>query len=170
MPTWPGTPHTFVHAETPDETLLNTNIRDVANFFKNLFDNSANLTFPAPSTLTLTNNATGAITPTQNRHKVDTNGAAATGILQTITIAGNISDGCLLLLRAANSGHAVTVQTGTGNMVLRGGDCVLDVPERFLVLLLDGTTWYEVARSDGSGFAPNVPTLCGGTRFGCFGG
>jgi hypothetical protein len=123
---------------------LNTHIRDNELVLKTTIDDSGNLSWPAATTLTL---ASDTCTPTQNVHAIDTQSAAATDDCSTLTIAGNVRAGHVLVLQAANAAHVVTVKDGVGNLTLRGGDCVLDTADRVLVLLLVGTTWYEVARS-----------------------
>lgn len=143
MPSWIA-PITWTFKQIPTFTNLNTEIRDKLLFFKTLFDDSANLAPPARTTLTL---ATDACTPTQNAHAVDTEAAAATDNLSTLTIAGNIRAGHVLILSAANVAHVVTVKDGVGNISLLGGDCVLGTTKAFLLLQLVGTTWFEITRS-----------------------
>jgi hypothetical protein len=112
---------------------------------KTCVDDAGNVSLPAPTTLTL---ATDACTPVLNAHKVDTEAAAATDNLSTLTVTGSIRNGHLLLLMAANAGRLVTVKSGIGNVTLRGGDCVLD-NGRILLLMLVSGVWFEVARAGG---------------------
>jgi hypothetical protein len=104
--------------------------------------------FDAVSTLTV---ASGAVVATRSNHALDTEGAAATDDLDTITATG-LTDGFVLVLRPANVAHVVTVKDGTGNLLLNG-DCALTATDRTLTLIFDGTNWRELARS-----AANSPT------------
>lgn len=96
----------------------------------------------APTTLTLSGNA---VVPTRNVHALDTAGGAAN--LNTIT-ATNFTTGAVLFFYGNNPGaNPVTVKTGAGNITLAGGDYALNATNRFIALILQGTTWFEVARS-----------------------
>lgn len=95
------------------------------------------------TTLTL---ATDIITVTQSYHAVDTESAAATDNLATITAGTGVAAGFIVVLRAANVARVVTVQDGTGNLLL-SGTCVLGSTDATLTLIYDGTNWREVARS-----------------------
>jgi len=132
--------------ELATAALQNTLLDDVA-VVKTSVDNGGNLSPTAATTLTLSANANGSVTPTQNVHVIDTNAAASAGDLATLAIAGNIRSGHLLLLSAANVAHVVTVKNGTGNISIDGGDFVLDATTRFILLQLVGTTWFKVASS-----------------------
>lgn len=88
--------------------------------------------------------ATDAITITTSRHKVDTQAAAATDDMSTIN-GGN--DGQILILQAANAARTVVAKDGVGNLRLNG-DFSMDNSEDVLVLVKNGSTWYEVSRSD----------------------
>lgn len=134
---------TYVAGEILTAAILNTDHRDNVAVIKTNLDNSGNLS-PTTSALTL---ASDACTPTLNRHTVDTQAAAATDDLSTLTIGGNIRDGHLLLLAAANTAHVVTVKNGVGNIALARGDFKLSTSARWLLLVLQSTTWREVARS-----------------------
>lgn len=129
---------------------MNEQVRDNENILKASIDDSGNISFPAATTLTLSSDA---CTVTQNVHKIDTQAAAATDNLATLTIAGNIRAGHFLILYAANTAHVVTVKNGTGNLSLKGGDFPMTSSKHFIILLLVGTTWFELARS-GGGTAP----------------
>lgn len=92
---------------------------------------------------------TGAITATQNFHTVDTEAAAATDDLDTVTASATQSEGSVLVLMCANTAHAVTVKDGTGNILLDRGDCLLNTTKHILILIRKGSNWVEVARSGG---------------------
>lgn len=141
-------------------SIWNTDLVADLLFLKTCFDSGANLSLPAATTLTL---ASDACTPTQNMHLIDTEGAAATDILSTLTIAGNIRAGHILLLQAANVAHVVTVKE-TGNIQVLGGALALDSLKKFLLLILVGTTWYGLPFG-GSVFLPSDPILASGMRF-----
>lgn len=95
----------------------------------------------ASSTLTI---ASGAITVTKAHHTVETETGAGSDDLDTISGG---ADGDFLILRAVNGAHTVTLKDGTGNLKLEG-DCALDNAEDCIELISDGTSWYEVARSN----------------------
>lgn len=101
------------------------------------------LQFDAVTTLTI---AAGVVTSTRSHHAVDTEAAAATDDLDTITATG-LTDGFVLVLRPADVTHVVTLKDGVGNLLLRG-DCVLNATDRTITLLYDGTDWRELARSE----------------------
>lgn len=129
-------------------------------FLKQIVDDSGNLSFQAPTQLSVSSNIAGSISPTRNVHTVDTNGGAAAGDLTTIAIAGSTRAGHLLLLSAANPARVVTVRHGLDNIQLADGqDYALDTATRNLVLLLRGTTWFEVARTGSSPFLPANPII-----------
>ena len=89
--------------------------------------------------------ASGAITPTSSYVLLDTEGAAATDDLATIT-AG--TTGQLLFLQTASSSRDVTVKHGTGNIYLSGGaDFTLDNLRCSLLLIAVGSEWREVSHS-----------------------
>lgn len=156
---------TWIGGELVDQTMMNAQIRDNGNILKTCLDDSGNLSLPAASSLSLTNNSTGAITPTQNRHTVDTNAAAVSGSMRTITIAGNIRDGHALVLQAANVSHVVTLNSALDNVTLQGGDMKFDSLAKILFLQLWGSIWYEICRSNASSFLLNDPIYVGKTRF-----
>jgi len=94
------------------------------------------------TTLTI---ATGAITITQSYHLVDTEAAAATDDLDTIS--GGIA-GDRLFLRSANAARTVVVKHGTGNIITPyGNDYALDSPDRVIQLIYDGTNWLVIGLS-----------------------
>lgn len=107
--------------------------------------------YTAPPTLTVASNA---IVPTDNVHKVDTAGGAAT--LKTITTT-NVTTGFILTLTGNNPGaNPVTVENGTGNMSLANGvDFAMNTATAWIQLVLSGTTWYEISRSIQSTFNTN---------------
>lgn len=78
---------------------------------------------------------------------VDTQGAAATDDLDTITAP--VSDGKVLIVRQSNDARDVTVRHNTGNIKLVGGvDCTLGTNNSALVLLYrNGVGWVELSRS-----------------------
>lgn len=88
--------------------------------------------------------ASGAITVIHAWHLVDTESDAASDDLDTIN-GGSI--GQIIVITAANSARTVVVKDGTGNLKL-AGDCTLDNREDTLMLLYDGITWLELARSN----------------------
>jgi hypothetical protein len=105
---------------------------------------SGNLDFATATTLTITG---GAVTPTQNWHLVDTQSAAATDDLDTIT-ATNATDGFMLFLRQVHDDRDVTIKHDSGNIKCPGGvDVVLTDSTQVVVLVYDGTNskWLVVS-------------------------
>lgn len=137
---WTGTNPVQVGFDTekPHYDALYENLQ----LLKWLVDNNGNLQFPAGTVLTV---AAGAITPTQNLHALDTSGGA--GNLNTLNLT-NCAPGFLLVLCGNNpASNPVTLVSGGGNCQLQGGSITFDVATKFLVLLLIGSTWYELCRS-----------------------
>jgi hypothetical protein len=99
------------------------------------------------STLTI---ASDAVTATKSLHAVDTESAAASDNLSTISAGTGVGSGHLLVLYAANAARVVTVKDSVGNITLYGGDFVLDSAKKSLLLRYDGTNWVEVARAAGA--------------------
>lgn len=89
--------------------------------------------------------AAGVITVVTGNHLVETEGAAASDDLDTIS--GGANAGQLLILSAANSARTVVAKDGTGNLRLNG-DFAMDNAEDTLTLLYNGANWLEIARSD----------------------
>jgi hypothetical protein len=101
----------------------------------------------AESTLTL---ATDIITPTTGVHSIETQGGAASDNCTNVAV-DNMLDGQLLLLRAVNAAHVVTLKHnsgGSGQLSLKGAaDAVLDATDKWVLFKLTGTTWEEIFRS-----------------------
>jgi len=97
---------------------------------------TGNLDFATSSELTI---ASGAATPTQNWHTIDTQGDAASDDLDTLT-ATNATDGFVLILRANNDARTVVVKHNTGNILCSGGaDLTLDGQSDLVIAIYDGT-------------------------------
>jgi len=95
--------------------------------------------------------ATGAVTLTRKSaisiYSIDTQGAAATDDLDTISALG-YANGDVIYLTGENVARVVTVKSGTGNITLQGAnDFVSADNAATLTLSLEGSTWYEVSRS-----------------------
>lgn len=96
----------------------------------------------AGTTLTI---ATGAITPIRASHLVDTESAASTDDLVTIT-ATNFKTGDLLAIAAANASRDVVVKATGGNILLPNDlDITLDDNEKTIIFRYDGVNWNHVA-------------------------
>ena len=93
------------------------------------------------TTLTI---ATGVVTITTSFHAIDTEAAAATDDLDTISGG---QTGQVLYIHAANGARDVVAKDGTGNLKLVG-DFTMNNTEDMLTLIFDGTNWLELARSD----------------------
>lgn len=112
--------------------------------------------YQAPTTLTVSG---AAVTVTRNVHALDTSGGAAN--LDTIT-ATNVSTGFVLTVYGADPGaNPVTLRDGTGNMDLAGGNFTLSNANLWMQLIYQGTTWYELARSNAGAGVENT-ALCAG--------
>lgn len=88
--------------------------------------------------------ASDAITRTQNRHVIDTEGAASADNLATIN--GGL-DGLRLLLRIVNNSRVVTVKHNTGNILLANGtDLVMNDTSMILELMYSTAfnKWVEI--------------------------
>lgn len=102
---------------------------DVTTRLAQSLDASGNLAFADATTLTI---SSGAVTATQNYHAIDTEGAAASDDLDTIS--GITDDGFFLLIRAVNSAHNIVIKHDTGNIHCAGGvDITLDAGYDFAV-------------------------------------
>lgn len=108
------------------------------------------------STVTI---ASDAVIVTKSLHAVDTESAAATDDLSTISAGTGVGAGHLLTLYAANAARVVTVKDSVGNISLYGGDFALDSAKKSLLLRYDGSNWVEVARA---GTAASTPIGCVG--------
>jgi len=94
--------------------------------------------------------ATGAITVTQMRHKVDTEADAASDDLVTINGGATVN---LIIIRAEADARTVVIKHGTGNIWLQGkADISLDDLEDGIMLAWDSTNskWFDIA-AGGSG-------------------
>lgn len=102
------------------------------------------LNFASRSTLTI---ASDAITVTRSFHLVDTEGGAATDDLKTINGG---AEGDILILMPANDAHTVVLKNNAsgGNLKLARADFSMDGLWDAIVLISDGTNWYELSRSD----------------------
>jgi hypothetical protein len=112
------------------------------------------LTLKAVSTLTI---AAGVVTPTADYHAIDTEAAAASDDLDTITApAGGVHR--LLLVRPANGARTVVLKHGTGNIFTEDGtNLTLAGLAAFALLLYDLTAggWIVIAT--------NVPPTSSGS-------
>lgn len=100
----------------------------------------------SPHTATV---AAGAFTAIYSQYDIDTEGAAATDDLDTITLGTGLGEGSLLVLAPANVAHVVTVRDSVGNIKLAGGNFPLDSVKKTLTLYYDGGSWVELARAGG---------------------
>jgi len=151
-------PTLYVHSVTDPDTLntewislthdqtdafIDTGKGDIRLGARVRVDGPLNLLGAALSELTI---ATGVITITAGAHTVDTEADAASDDLDTISGA---RDGDILVIVPANAARTVVAKHGTGNLNLSAGvDFTMDEDDDFLVLLLIGSTWQEVSRSE----------------------
>lgn len=98
------------------------------------------LTASAVSTLTV---ASGVITPTGTRHRIDTEGAAATDDVDTITAP---PDGTILILSTVSDARDIVLKHGTGNMQLNGSaDQTLNSNDDRIMLISNGSSLFQLA-------------------------
>jgi len=109
--------------------------------------------------------ATGAITYTSSYMVIDTEGAAATDDLDTIS-GGQL--GSFLILSSSSNARDVTIKHNTGNInTPNGADIVLDASNKFVILVYNSATWNCITapvnyRQTQSNVTVNTP----GTNFG----
>jgi hypothetical protein len=114
------------------------------------------LNFAASGALTI---ATGAITVTQNWHRVDTEAAAASDNLDTIT-AG--ADGQVLFLRIAADARNVVIRHAIDNIVCAGAaNITLDLTSDLAILIYDANLVKWIAYSVGSSIFGTANTWTG---------
>ena len=90
--------------------------------------------------------ASGAVTATSAFHSIDTEADASSDDLDTIN-AGTLPDGTILVIQAISSSRTIVAKDDTGNLRL-AGDFSLEHGRDTLTLILDGSAWYELSRSD----------------------
>lgn len=93
--------------------------------------------------------SSGIVTVTQMFHTVDTEGDAATDDLDTINGGSTVN---MIVIRAANDARTVVVKHNSGNIWLQGkADINMDDLEDGLLLVWDGTKWFDIAAGGGGG-------------------
>lgn len=95
----------------------------------------------SPTTATI---ASGVITATSSYVQIDTEGGAATDDLDTIN--GGVT-GDVLVLYSTSNVRDPTIKDGTGNLRL-AGDFVMSHTDDRIILLKQGSIWFEISRSD----------------------
>ena len=84
--------------------------------------------------------SSGAVTATQSHHTVDTEAAASSADLDTITAAGTAGE--VLFLKAQDGARSVVLKHGTGNLLCIGNaDITLDDVQDMALCVYDGTNW-----------------------------
>jgi hypothetical protein len=92
--------------------------------------------------------ASGAVTVTQSRHRIDTQGDASTDDLDTINGGGDTLN--LLIIRAEDAARTVVV-TEAGNIVTGGSPIALADDQTFLILIFDATLSKWIVANAGTG-------------------
>lgn len=101
------------------------------------------LGFSSTTALTI---ASGVVTATQTNHAIDTEAAASTDDLDTIS--GGVADQ-ILIIRAANDARTIVVKHGTGNIFLNGAaNFSLDDSKDRLLLQKMGSNWVQIGASN----------------------
>lgn len=149
-------------AKTPAEVLAVLTAQAGATFSWNdqILSAVKGLLNTAETELTI---AAGAITVTQMRHKVDTEGDAASDDLDTINGGATVN---LIILRAESDARTVVVKHNTGNIWLQGkADISLDDLEDSIMLAWDSTNskWFDIAAGGGAGIPTKIED--GTTKF-----
>lgn len=89
--------------------------------------------------------AAGSVAAETSHHTIDTEAAAASDDLDTITVAG-VADFAVLILRLEDAARVVTLKDNTGNIQTKGNeDIVLDA-NLPTILFRVGTDWHEIQR------------------------
>lgn len=94
------------------------------------------------STLTI---ASGVVTATKSRHSIDTESAAASDDLDTIS---GFANGRILVLQPASGARTVVVKNGTGNITLAGSDFSMDNANDRIILIGTASGWVELSRAN----------------------
>jgi hypothetical protein len=152
-----SSPRTWVSGELVTASIMNVYIRDNQNLLKTAITDSGQVEFANSTELTI---ASGAITPTQNLHSVDTQGDAASDDLDTITVAGDVSQGFILTLQVADPARTVVLKTGTSgadNLDIGPSDITLDESYTTQSLIYDGTNWKTFSYATSPTFASLSP-------------
>lgn len=121
---------------------------DVTTRLSKSLDGGGNIAFVNATTLTISG---GSITVTQNFHRVDTEGAASTDDL--VTISGGGTQALLLVLRLLSASHNVVIKhNGSGGNIqcVGGVDITLDNAYDFAILIYDPTQAVWLALSAGT--------------------
>ena len=121
---------------TAIETTLGTNphasATDLKTRLAKVLSGAGMLQFASSTTLTI---ASGSVTPTQNYHLLDTEAAAATDDLDTITAT---AEAWILFVRTVSGARNVVIKHNTGNINCAGGkDITLDNNFDLAVLVYD---------------------------------
>jgi hypothetical protein len=137
------------------ETKLGTNPQGSAADLKTRLGNSISaggfLNFKPATTLTI---SSGSVTPTQNYHRVDTEAAAASDNLDTITA---LSEGWILFLTSVADARDVTLRSGVGNILCAGGkDITLGTAADLAILIYDDVADKWLASATTAGALTNV--------------
>lgn len=129
---WKNTAHA---ASVPVAIMVDTST-EVARFSTAGLSLSKKLNFGVTPTLTI---ASGVITPTTSNFKIDTQSAAATDDLDTIS--GGV-EGDVIFFRTVSSARDVVIKNGSGNILnASGADITLTVLNQMVCYVFDGTNW-----------------------------
>lgn len=127
-----------------DIVVLNPNITEYSK------NNKLNLN---PNTETI---SSGAITYSGAHMVIDTEGAAASDDLDTISGA---NDGDIAIIQISDSSRNVVLKHGTGNLnLVNGQDVTLDTVTDKIILMFRGSSWDQLSRTLTSDFASSQAT------------
>ena len=156
---WTG-PSDRSTGDTITSAIWNENVGASGNsaLLKTSVNNSGALSFVDATELTI---ASGVITVTQNYHKIDTESAAASDDLDTITAGTNVAAGHVLHLRVESAARTVVLKTGTGgsdNLDIGDSDITLDESFKTFSLVLDSDgNWRPFTFAESPTFASLSP-------------
>jgi hypothetical protein len=134
------TPRTWSSGELVTAALMNSQLKGNLDILKTAINDSGQLEFTDATELTI---ASGAITVTQNYHKIDTQSDAGTDDLDTITAGTNVAAGFVLHVRPESGARTVVLKNGTSgsdNLNI-GADVTLSEEYHTYSLVYDGTNW-----------------------------
>lgn len=140
--TWTA-PIPFVSYEKGQAAGMNTYVANNLKFLKQ------NILLEAAEELTI---VSGGVTLTKSYHEIETEGAAASDDLDTIS---GVTPGRIIVIKAHDAAHTVVLKNGTGNLML-GMDIYLDDADKHVILIGDGSNNLRLL-----GIAPKIAANSG---------
>tara|TARA_Y100000114_G_scaffold109694_1_gene103209 strand:+ start:4148 stop:5488 length:1341 start_codon:yes stop_codon:yes gene_type:complete len=88
----------------------------------------------------------GAFAVTNSFHNLTPQGGSGSDDLDTIN-SGAVA-GQILILRSVSSSNTITIKNGTGNIIVKGGDFVMNASTDYFCCIYDGSNWVELFKSE----------------------